>query len=172
MSGHRKWADVKAERQAKVDHMELQAMRSLLATFDVARDLGEPTYDVANAIIGEARRLIAADDERQAQIAAMKAELASEDDAVNLVVSVGESLSRARDILAASDVAGDAETPYSPFNRNDPRTTSITAADEAALRRLPHSMGMGQGPADLSAREAYEDASEEDTARDVYGTGA
>jgi hypothetical protein len=141
MSGHRKWADIKTERQAKADHMELQAMRALLATFDLARDLGEPTYDVANAIIGEARRLIAADDERQARIAATKAEL-------------------------------EVEAPYSPFNRNDPRTTSITAADEAMLRTLPRSMGMGQGPADLSAREAYEDASEEDAARDVYGTGA
>lgn len=56
MSGHRKWADTKAERQAKVDHMELQAMRSLLASnvAAVLYDTNKPT----GAQTEKARRLL------------------------------------------------------------------------------------------------------------------
>jgi hypothetical protein len=53
--------------------MELQVMRVLLKSLDQAADGREPTYELVNSIVSEARRLVAADDARQAQIADLRA---------------------------------------------------------------------------------------------------
>jgi hypothetical protein len=65
VTGHRKWADVKAEMLEKRMSQPLGNLPFLLATFDMAVESREPTYDVANAIIGEVRRLVARESERQ-----------------------------------------------------------------------------------------------------------
>lgn len=55
--------------------MELQVMRGLLASLDLAADQREPTWDITNAIVGEARRLVAADNAAQARAAELRAEV-------------------------------------------------------------------------------------------------